>query len=110
MHGESMQTLLTTGWMQGQAQDGYLDTLLQLGLLGLVPLVAVFVRGFAQAATAIERQTLNPATMLAIVMLPLILLENIGETSLLLPLGIPWFYALIALVILSLSAQRTEES
>jgi len=110
LHGESMQTVLTTGWMQGQAQDGYLDTLLQLGLVGLVPLVALFFRGFVQAAKTIERQTLNPATMVATVMLPLILLENIGETSLVLPLGIPWFYALIALVILAFPATRAEES
>lgn len=109
LHGESMQTVLTTGWMEGQAQDGYLDTLLQLGLVGLIPLVAVFLRGFVQAVTAIERQLLNPATLIAIVVLPLILLENIGESSLLLPLGIPWFYALIALVVLAFPDRHAEE-
>jgi hypothetical protein len=36
-------------------------------------------------------------------------MENIGESSLLLPLGIPWFYALIALVILAFPHPRAEE-
>jgi len=109
LNGESMQTVLTTGWMEGQAQNGYLDTLLQLGLLGLIPLLTVFLRGFIQAATTIERDLLGPTTSLAIVLLPLILMENIGESSLLLPLGIPWFYALIALVILAFPEPRAEE-
>lgn len=109
LNGESMHTVLVTGWMEGQAQDGYLDILLQLGLVGLIPLIAVFLRGFAQAAKAVERRWLDRATMLAIVLLPLILVENIGESSLLTPLGIPWFYALIALMTLSLPAARMEE-
>ena len=37
LKGESMQTVLVTGWMEGQAQDGYLDLLLQLGIIGAVP-------------------------------------------------------------------------
>ena len=48
LNGESMQTVLTTGWMEGQAQNGYIDTLLQLGLVGLIPLLTVFFRGFVQ--------------------------------------------------------------
>jgi O-antigen ligase len=109
LHGESMQTVLVTGWMEGQAQDGYLDMLLQLGLVGLIPLIALFLRGFVQAAKAVERRWLDRATMLAIVLLPLILVENIGESSLLTSLGVPWFYALIALMTLSLPAARMEE-
>ena len=37
-------------------------------------------------------------------------MENIGESSLLLPLGIPWFFALIALVILASPGPREEDS
>jgi len=110
LNGESMQTVLVTGWMEGQAQDGYLDILLQFGLVGLIPLIAVFLRGLVQSAKAVDRRWLNRATMLAIVLLPLILVENIGESSLLTPLGIPWFYALIALMTLSMPAARIEES
>lgn len=110
LNGESSQAVLTTGWMEGQAQDGYLDILLQLGLVGLIPLLALFLRGFVHAIIAVERKLLNPATMLAIIILPLILVENIGESSLLLPLGIPWLYALVSLVVLGSASQHAEES
>jgi O-antigen ligase len=110
LNGESMQAVLTTGWMEGQAQDGYLDILLQLGLLGLIPIAVLFLRGFAQAVKAIGRKQLPPAMLLAIVILPLILVENIGESSLLLPLGIPWFYALIAMLTLSFPGLCAEGS
>jgi exopolysaccharide production protein ExoQ len=109
LNGESMQTVLTTGWMEGQAQDGYLDILLQLGIVGLIPLVALLLRGFVQAATAIERKLLDSAAMLAIVLLPVILIQNIGESSLLLPLGVPWLYALIGLVVLAFPRPPAEE-
>ena len=109
LNGESMQAVLTTGWMEGQAQDGYLDVLLQVGLLGFIPLGFVLVRGFVQAFTAVERGHLDPTILLAIVLLPLILIENIGESLLLVPLGIPWFYAFIALLTLGQSGSLAEE-
>ena len=108
LHGESIQTILTTGWMQGQAQDGYLDILLQVGLLGLVPTVLLFLRGFGQAANLIQGKLLDSSKSLAIVLLPLILIENIGESSIMAPLGLPWFFALIALSILGSPSQRAE--
>jgi exopolysaccharide production protein ExoQ len=103
LNGESMQTVLTTGWMEGQAQDGYLDVLLELGVIGLAPLIWMFVRGFFQAAKAFERRAAGTMVMLATVLLPVILVANVGESSLVTPLGIPWFYALLALLILASS-------
>lgn len=100
LNGESMHAVLVTGWMEGQVQDGYLDVLLQLGLLGLIPLVALFLRALWQAYRAMERKQIDRVVLLAIVLIPLVLVENIGDSSLLLPLGIPWFYCLIALLAL----------
>jgi O-antigen ligase len=108
LNGESMQTVLATGWMEGQAQDGYLDVLLELGLIGLLPLAWMFVRGFAQVTKALERNVAGPAVLLAAALLPLILAENIGESSLLTPLGIPWFYALLCFLILAFARNSTE--
>jgi exopolysaccharide production protein ExoQ len=110
LNGESSQAVLTTGWMEGQAQDGYLDILLQLGIVGLIPVVALFIRGLLKAVAAVDRKRLNHAVMLAITLLPLILIENIGESSLLLPLGIPWLYALLAFVILNSPVEQVEVS
>ena len=96
-----MQAVLVTGWMEGQAQDGYLDILLQLGLLGLIPVMALFVRAGMHAVSAMERKMLNRVVLFAIVLLPVILVGNIGESTLLLPLGTSWFYALLAFLILA---------
>jgi exopolysaccharide production protein ExoQ len=108
LKGESMQTVLVTGWMEGQAQDGYLDLLLQLGFLGFIPLVWMFARGFIQAWSAVQTRAAVPQVQLATVMRPLVLIENIGESSFLLPLGIPWFYALLAFLVLAFSTKHVE--
>lgn len=100
LNGESTQTVLTTGWMAGQAQDGYLDVLLQLGLIGLVPLCFLLLRGLLQAARAINRRLAGAQVLMATVLILLILIENIGESSFLLPLGIPWFYTILSLLVL----------
>ncbi len=109
LNGESMHAVLVTGWMQGQAQDGYLDVLLGLGLLGLIPLIALFLRALWQALKAMERKQINRAVLLAIVIIPVVLVENIGESFLLDPLGIPWFYVLLSLLTLSFNNCRAEE-
>jgi exopolysaccharide production protein ExoQ len=108
LHGESAQTVLTTGWMQGQAQDGYLDILLQIGLLGLIPIIFLFLRALGQAGSLIHHKMRDPSVLMAIVLIPIILIENIGESSLLMPLGLPWFYALIAVAILGTSKSQME--
>ncbi len=108
LNGASMQSVLVTGWMEGQAQDGYLDVLLQLGLLGLVPLAWMFARGFIQAGSALQTKATVSAVQLATVLLVLSLVQNIGETSFLLPLAIQWFYALLAFLILAFSSKHAE--
>jgi O-antigen ligase len=108
LNGESMNAVLVTGWMEAQAQDGYLDVLLGLGVIGLAPILWMFVRGFVQAAKAIERRKAGPVVLLATVLLPLILAENVGESSILMPLGVPWFYALFAFLVLAFSKDLVE--
>lgn len=106
LNGASMQAVLVTGWMEGQAQDAYLDILLQLGLLGLIPVMALFLRAGVQAVSAMERRILNRVSLWAIVFLPVLLVGNIGESTILLPLGASWFYALLAFLILARPEQN----
>jgi exopolysaccharide production protein ExoQ len=109
LNGESMHAVLATGWMEGQAQDGYLEVLLELGVLGLIPLIALFLRALWQALKAMERKQMDGAVLLAIVMIPVVLVENIGESFLLDPLGIPWFYVLLSLLTLCFTNIPVEE-
>jgi hypothetical protein len=68
----------------------------------------MFVSGFGQAWGAVQSKVGLPQVQLATALLPLMLIENIGESSFLLPLGIPWFYALLAFLVLAQSTKHAE--
>ena len=101
LNGESMQTILVTGWMEGQAQNGYLDVLLQLGLLGFCPLIWLFIRalikGGPTSAFGGRTQMMKASSLLLV----LVLVENIGESSFLDPYGLLWLYSLVAILVLT---------
>jgi O-antigen ligase len=105
--GESANTILVTGWAENQAQSGFLDVLLQLGLLGFVPLVLVLGRALTQAARAINPLSTAPVQMATVLLLVLIV-ENVGETGFLVPIHLLWFYTLLTLLILYGSRNREE--
>jgi exopolysaccharide production protein ExoQ len=101
LNGESMQTILVTGWMEGQAQNGYLDVLLQLGVLGLCPLVWLFIRSLVKGAPTSASGGRTQMMKVSILLLVLVLVENIGETSFLDPYGLLWLYSLLAILVLT---------
>jgi exopolysaccharide production protein ExoQ len=108
LNGESAHAVLVTQWMEGQAQDGYLDALLGLGLLGFVPLIWMFGRALFHAWGSIQAGIGAAQIQFGIVVLLVVLMQNIGETSILLPLAIQWLYALLALLLLSRSKKILE--
>ncbi|HEX4203113.1 MAG TPA: O-antigen ligase family protein [Ktedonobacteraceae bacterium] len=101
MNGESMQTILVTGWMEGQAQSGYLDVLLQLGLIGFCPLVWLFIRALIKGRPTSFSGGRAQMMKVSTVLLVLVLVENIGETSFLDPYGLLWLYSLVAILVLT---------
>jgi O-antigen ligase len=107
LNGESTQTILVTGWMEAQAQSGYLDVLLQLGLLGFCPVIWIFIRALFKGATSTSggrSQMMKVST----VVLVLILIENIGETSFLDPYALLWLYSLVAILVLTIKSRNTK--
>ena len=108
LKGESARMVLATHWMEGQAQDGYLDILLQLGLLGFLPALWMLGRGIALAWGAVKSWTTPPHVSFAAILLPIVMIQNIGESSLLLPFGVPWLYMLLAFLILSHSKKGVD--
>jgi O-antigen ligase len=107
MVGESANIILVTGWAENQAQNGYLDVMLQLGLLGLLPFVWMLVRGLVQAARALN--PLNTAAVqMATVLLLVVIVENVGESGFLAPINIIWFYTQLALLVLHRSKKLAE--
>lgn len=109
MAGESANTILVTGWAENQAQCGYLDVMLQLGLLGLVPLVWILGRGLTQAARVLNPRS-TTAVQLATVLLLVLIVENVGETLFLVPIHILCFYTMLVLLILNGSRNSVEEA
>lgn len=85
LEGESYRVILAVSWMLAQAQNGFLDVTLQLGLVGLVIVVLVFVFALHDAAVCVLRsnnaQQLRAVEWyLAIVLLTLI--YNLDESFL----------------------------
>jgi exopolysaccharide production protein ExoQ len=106
LNGESMQTVLVTGWMEGQAQNGYLDVLLQLGLLGFCPVVWLFIRALIKGGPTSTFGGRSQMMKVSLVLLVLVLVENIGETSFLAPYALLWLYSLIAILVLTIGPGR----
>jgi O-antigen ligase len=100
LNGESTQTILATGWMEAQAQSGYLDVLLQLGLLGFCPLIWLFIRALIKGGRSMAGEPTG-MTKVSAVLLIMVLVDNIGETSFLAPYAILWFYSLLAILALT---------
>jgi exopolysaccharide production protein ExoQ len=101
LNGESMQTVLFTGWMEAQSQSGYLDALLQLGLLGFCPLIWLFIRALIKGGPRSGSGGRTQMMKVSTVLLVLVLVENIGETSFLDPYGLLWLYSLVAILVLT---------
>jgi O-antigen ligase len=81
--------------------------MLQLGLLGLIPLVWMLGRGLIQASRALNPRN-TAATQAATVLLLVLIVENVGESGFVAPLNILWFYTLLALLILDRSRKPAE--
>jgi O-antigen ligase len=107
LRGESANTVLVTGWAERQAQDGYLDVMLQLGLLGFVPLIWMLGRGLTHASCVLHPGN-TAAVRLATVLLLVLMVVNIGESGFLAPLSMLWFFTLLALLILDRSRKNEE--
>jgi hypothetical protein len=101
-----MQTVLVTGWMEGQAQNGYLDVLLQLGLLGFCPVIWLFIRALMKSGPTGTFCGRSQMMKVSLVLLVLVLVENIGETSFLAPYALLWLYSLIAILVLTIGPGR----
>lgn len=81
LQGESWRIRLIAGWELGQAQSGYLDLWLQLGVLGLVILTLMLLQAGFHVSRQF-RQAANPLiTDWAICVLFFNLIYNISETD-----------------------------
>ena len=101
LEGESYRIILTVSWALAQAQNGFLDVLLEMGAAGLTIVLLVFGFAFRDALTCLFRsrddaQLRAVEWYLAIVILTLI--YNLDESFLFTPKHLCWMIFLIACV------------
>jgi O-antigen ligase len=104
--GESGQILLTLGWAFGYAHDGYLEVLLQVGIVGLTLVVCVLLSGMRDAWLCFLRSS-NPAVSWYIGILFLTLFYNFDEETLFFCHNQNTFFLLLACCGLRLAQRET---
>jgi O-antigen ligase len=93
--GPSINVVLTAGWTLWQAQDGYLDVWLQLGVFGIGVLVLILVASARDAFLTFRAKDDSNYVRWCIVVMVSVLMYNIGETSIILT-HLVWVLFLVA--------------
>jgi exopolysaccharide production protein ExoQ len=97
LYGPSQSIVLIAGWALAQAQDGFLDVWLQVGVLG-VALIAIMTVGAIQSAFRCFNSKEHEAYVRwCLVMVACALIFNIGETSIGL-MSMTWFLFLMGCI------------
>jgi O-antigen ligase len=107
--GESYRIILTVTWALGQAQNGFLDVMLELGIGGLIIVVFLFAFAFRDAVTCLlrsydEAQLRAVEWYFAIVILTLI--YNLDESFLFEPRHLGSLMFVLACIGLKLERMR----
>ncbi len=109
LEGESYRVILAVSWVLAQAQNGFLDIMLEMGMLGLVIVVLVFAFAFRDGVVCVlrAREDIHLRAVewyLTIVLLTLI--YNLDESFLFDPKHLGSLIFLLACVGLKIERQR----
>jgi exopolysaccharide production protein ExoQ len=97
LYGPSQPVVLVAGWGLQQAQNGFLDVCLGVGLIGLGVVVAITWQGLRNAVRCFHRGENEPYVRWGVVVILCTLLYNIGESSIGL-INLNWFLFLLAVI------------
>jgi len=107
LYGPSQAIVLIAGWGLQQAQNGFLDIWLGIGLVGLALLLLIIAQAFRNAAHCFH-SALHPSYVRwCVVVIACTVLYNIGESSMGL-VNLNWFLFLLAVIGLSQSASSSK--
>jgi O-antigen ligase len=104
LQGPSQDITLIAGWSLQQAQNGFLDLWLQLGIASMAIIALMVALAAKDAGRSFRRSPHSAYVRWCIVVLFCTFVYNIGESTLGLP-RLTWFMVLIACVGLSQTAQ-----
>ncbi len=88
---QATQIWLATGWKMNHPHNGFLALWLDIGLVGLVMFLLVFMLGFYRSLV-LARLDHNAATFLPVVSLFFLIISNLGESALLESNSFPWVF------------------
>ena len=97
LHGESFNVFMAVQWLEGQAQNGFLDLWLQLGLVGLIVFSFSLVQALCDTLMCLRRG-LGQHAMWYFALILLSLLYNVDESFLAAPRNLCWLLYLLACV------------
>lgn len=104
LKGPSLNVVLTSGWVLAQAQSGYLDTWVQLGVSGVLLVALIVGQAVRNGARSFRGSGQDSYVRWCIVVIVCALVYNIGESALG-TVGLIWFLFLLACVGLSETAR-----
>ncbi len=105
LYGASQDLVLISGWNLQQAQNGFLDLWLGMGVAGVALIMVMVVQAMRNAIRCFHRESTRTYVRWCIVVILSTLLYNVGESSLGL-LHMVWFLFLLAYIGLNEAASR----
>jgi O-antigen ligase len=106
LYGASQSVVLTSGWALSQAQNGFLDMWLGLGVVGVALIAIMVLKSMRNATRCFEVNDSGVYVRWCIVVIFSVLLYNVGESSLGL-LQMVWFLFVLAYIGLNEIAIKT---
>jgi exopolysaccharide production protein ExoQ len=97
LKGASLNVVLTSGWVLAQAQNGVLDTWVQLGVSGVLLIILTVGQAVRNGARCFRGSGQDSYVRWCIVVIVCALAYNIGESSLGM-VSLVWFFFLLACV------------
>lgn len=90
LYGESADVVRALRWDVPNSHNGYLDLVLQIGLVGLAIFTVVYFTAFTKALLLAQDNSGNPEYLFPLTYLFFVLFSNIAEPSMLVQNNISW--------------------
>jgi exopolysaccharide production protein ExoQ len=97
LHGESFNVFMAVHWLEGQAQNGFLDLWLQVGIVGVIVFLVSLVHA-VRNLTVCLRRGLGQHAMWYFAIILISVLYNLDESFLAAPRNLCWLLYLLACV------------
>jgi exopolysaccharide production protein ExoQ len=106
IEGESANVVMAAGWVVPHAHNGFLEALVNLGILGLGLVLIALFQAFRNAFICLRSSEPPSCVGWYLSFVVLIVLSNIGENTILLPISLQWAMYILACIGLTDQVKR----